>query len=94
MKPRLHEAPIAVTVDGTVLVSVAHLVPRGDPRRLLARALREGQDVFIGVALTEQESAIVLARLDNAGAEAAARIAADRQRRRRVKERIKRRSAT
>ncbi|MGO9836761.1 MAG: hypothetical protein ACLP1X_21400 [Polyangiaceae bacterium] len=94
VKPRLHEAALAVTLDGTVLVSMAHLVPKGDPRRLLARALREGQDVFVGVALTDQESAFVLARLDNAGAEAAARISADRQRRRRAKERIKRRSAT
>ncbi len=94
MSRRLHGAAIAFTTDGTMLVSVAHLTGAHDPAQLLKLALEDTGEAFIGVAVTARDARKVLARLDNAGAEAAAGIAAARQRRRRVTARSRRRTAS
>jgi hypothetical protein len=80
---RLHEAALAVTLDGTVLIGMTHVGRERDPEALLRLALEEDGDVFIGVAMTETEGALARMRLDNAGAEAVARVVGQRQRRRR-----------
>jgi hypothetical protein len=54
-----------------------------DPEALLRVALELAGDLFIGVAMTETECALARMRLDNAGAEAVARVVGERQRRRR-----------
>jgi hypothetical protein len=94
VKPRLHETPIAVTVDGTVLVSVAHLMPKGNPTRLSRRPCRMGRTSSSVWRSPTRKVRLFSFRRGNADAEAAARVAADRHRRRRPKDRIKRRSAT
>lgn len=80
----VHEAALAITIDGTLLLGVAHVLRDStSPEELLRVALEHDGDIFIGVALTETEASLVLMRLDNAGAEAASRLIAARQRRRR-----------
>lgn len=68
---RAHPAAIAAASDGSVLINMISLLPD-----LLQQELSEklGAPVFIGVPLSEREAGSVVARLDNAAAEASARL--------------------
>ena len=79
---RVHDAPLALTSDGTVLVNLAHFDGPRSPAALLRRALAQKGQVFIGVQLTEQEVDDVLERLRHGSAEAVAYVVGARQGRR------------
>jgi hypothetical protein len=83
MSRAIHEAGLAVTLDGTILVSVAGFF-RGtkNARELLRLALRQEGDIFIGIAMNDIEASGTLMRLDNAGVEAAGYVIGARQKRR------------
>lgn len=70
---RSSRAPLAITSDD-VLANLSELMREPDRECALRMALRSGADVFVGVRLTAAENAGVLARIDNALAEAAARV--------------------
>jgi hypothetical protein len=80
MSKTIHEAGLAVTLDGTVLISAAQFF-RGSkvPGELLRLALQQEGDLFIGIAMNEHETDDTLVRLDNAAAEAAAYVIGARQ---------------
>jgi hypothetical protein len=80
MSTVIHDGPLAVTFDGTILVNAAQFTRKKDPKKLLRLALQEDGDVFIGVAMTENETGLTLMRLDNDAAEAAAKVVGERQR--------------
>jgi hypothetical protein len=95
MSKTFHDAPLAVTLDGTILVSAAQFFHDSkDPQELLRLALAEEGEVFIGVAMNEVETNLTLMRLDNDAAEAAAKIIGERQRRRRATARRRRKTAS
>ena len=94
MSKTIHEAGLAITLDGTVLVSVAEFTREKNPQELLRMALEEEGDLFIGVAMNEHETKGTLMRLDNAGVEAAAYVIGARQRRRRATARKRRKTAS
>jgi hypothetical protein len=77
-------------MDGTVLIGMTHVGKARKAEALLRLALEEDGDLFIGVATNETEGALMQMRLDNAGAEAVARVVGDRQRRRRAATRKRR----
>ena len=83
MSRLIHEAGLAVTLDGTVLVSAAGFF-RGtkNARELLRLALQQEGDLFIGLAMNDVEMRGALMRLDNAGVEAAGYVIGARQKRR------------
>jgi hypothetical protein len=55
MSKVIHEAGLAVTLDGTILVSVAQFLREAkDPQELLRLALEEEGDLFIGVAIERE----------------------------------------
>ena len=87
-------APLAVASDGTVLLNMVHADGSRDPTMLLERALHEGGVVFVGVTITRPEQALLLKRMDDATEETAAWIWGRRQRRRRARSRIKRRTVS
>ncbi len=71
---RTHSAPFALAIDGGVLLNAgAQLDPTLVSRLAQALAVRPDQ-LFIGTRLPAAERARTLARLDDAAAEAAARI--------------------
>jgi hypothetical protein len=67
--------PFAVGSDGTVFVNLAHL--RGDVA--VAKIIREAQRMdgvlLIGVSVNRPEKNMLIQAIDNAGAEAVAKIA-------------------
>jgi hypothetical protein len=69
---RAHRAAIAAASDGSVLINVVELLP-DDVQERLGEALGTTQ-LFIGVPLKQREAADVVARLDDAAAEASARL--------------------
>lgn len=71
---RSHPAPFALASDGTLLVNVALLDKKEQARAGAAR-------VFVGVPLPASARRSVLARLENAAAEAAALIEGKKRRR-------------
>jgi hypothetical protein len=74
---RAHRAAIAAASDGSVLINVVELLP-DDVQNRLGEALGTTQ-LFIGVPLRQREAADVVARLDDAAAEASARLLGDRR---------------
>jgi hypothetical protein len=94
MSKVIHDGALAVTLDGTVLVSVAQFTRKKNPKKLLRVALVEEGDLFIGVAMNDVEASLTAMRLDNAGAEAAAKVVGERQRRRRETARKRRKTAS
>jgi len=94
LSKRIHAAPLAVTLDGTVLVSIAEFTRKKNPKELLRIALAEKGDLFIGVAINARETNQVVMRLDNAAAEAAGGVVGDRQRLRRATARKRRKTAS
>jgi hypothetical protein len=69
---RAHRAAIAAASDGSVLINVVELLPE-DVQNRLGQALGTTQ-LFIGVPLEQREAADVVARLDDAAAEASAHV--------------------
>jgi len=69
---RAHRAAIAAASDGSVLINVVELLP-DDVQNRLGEALGTTQ-LFIGIPLRQGEAADVVARLDDAAAEASARL--------------------
>ena len=77
-KRRAEKAPLGVTSNGVLVVNaLALLAPREAER--LRRALPKERDWFVAAAVPEAELDQVLARLDDAAAEAVARLAAARR---------------
>jgi hypothetical protein len=72
---RAHQAAIAAASDGSVLINLVSLLP-DVLQEQLSRTL--GSPLFIGVPLSEREAASVVARLDDAAAEASARLLGSR----------------
>jgi hypothetical protein len=73
-RKRTHCAPLALALDGSVLLNVS---ARLDPTTLarVAEALAvKPADLFIGTSLPPLQRAQALTRIDDAAAEAAARI--------------------
>jgi len=95
MSRRVHRAALAVTLDGTMLVSLAQFErTRMSPEALPRAALEQSGAFFIGVALTSREAEQTLRRINNAAAEAAGFVVARRQRRRRGTARNRRKTAS
>jgi hypothetical protein len=72
---RAHPAAIAAASDGSVLINLVSLLPEVLQEQL-SRTL--GAPLFIGVPLSEREAGSVVARLDNAAAEASAQVLGSR----------------
>jgi hypothetical protein len=74
MNRKISLAPFAVGSDGTVFVNMAHV--RGDVT--VAKLVREAQRMdgllFVGIAITRPEMDVLLQAIDNAGAEAVAKM--------------------
>lgn len=77
---RVHPAAIAAASDGSVLINMVERLPAALRARLVAEL---GAQVFVGVALNERDAGQVVARLDEAAAEAAARLLGSRPAKRR-----------
>ena len=75
-----HPAAIAAALDGSVLINVAQLLP-DEVHAQLSRALG-ASTLFIGVPLSEKDAARVVARLDDAAAEASAQLLGSRPKKR------------
>ena len=82
---RVHYAPLALASDGSVLVNLAHFDGPHSTSALLALALKQPGAVFIGVVLTNDEVADVVARVSHGHAEAVAYVVGARQRKRRAR---------
>lgn len=74
---RVHSAAIAAASDGSVLINVATLLPPAMQQQLGERL---GRQVFVGVSLNERDAGLVVARLDDAAAEASAQLLGARPR--------------
>ena len=74
MSRRIHKADVALTSHGALVVNVAALVNAPYIDKLIARALDEEGEIFIGIVVTEEEKQVLLERLDNAAAEALAMV--------------------
>ena len=79
MSRKIHKAPVAMTTEGVLVVNVAGFGPT-NIEGLLARALDDDAELFIGVVVDENERTVLLERLDNAAAEAVAKIYGKRKR--------------
>ena len=79
MSRKLHQAPVAVTTEGALVVNVAAFGPT-NIESLIARALDDDAELFIGIVIDESERGLLLERLDNAAAEAVAKIYGKRSR--------------
>jgi hypothetical protein len=83
MSRKIHEAPIAVTTEGALVVNVASFGPT-NIEGLLARALDDDAELFIGIVVEDDELELLMERLDNASAEAVALVIGKRTKRRRT----------
>ena len=73
-KKRTHSAPLALALDGSLLLNASgQLDPSLVATVAKALSIRPG-DVFIGTRLQPAQRAAALSRMDDAAAEAAARI--------------------
>ena len=68
---KVHTTPFALSSDGKILLNLA-TVAGDDVARLLQQASDDDRPLFVGVVLDSAAAEKLLARLDNAGAEAAA----------------------
>jgi hypothetical protein len=68
-----HPAPLALALDGTLLLNITSSVDTRLLARLTAGAPKGGR-LFVGVELPSSAAAPALARLDNASAEVLARF--------------------
>lgn len=70
--PGAHPAAIAAASDGSVLINVVGLLPLALLERLTE--VLDSKSLFLGVPLVEDDAEMVVARLDNAAAEASAHL--------------------
>jgi len=70
MVRKVLDAPMALTTDGRLLAGATHVTGEEiDAQKALARALKTGRRVFIGLELSKGEAAVAMGRLDDALAE-------------------------
>ncbi len=74
MSQKVSDAPLAVASDGTVFVNVTHYRGVQAVEELVALAIEEKGEVFIGVGLDADEAKHVLRRLEDGAAEAVAYV--------------------
>ncbi len=72
---RVHAAAIAAGSDGSVLINMVSLLPERLQQQL---AQKLGGPLFVGVPLAEREAGSVVSRLDDAAAEASAKLLGSR----------------
>lgn len=73
-RKRNHSAPLALALDGSVWLNVSSRVDPATLARVAQVLAVAPSEVFIGTSLPTAERAQVLTRIDDAAAEAAARI--------------------
>ncbi len=73
-RKRAHSAPIALAIDGGVLLNARAQLDPSLVSRVASALGVSAEALFIGSRLTPAQEAQTLARLDDAAAEAAARI--------------------
>jgi hypothetical protein len=73
-KKRTQSTPLALTLDGSVLLNVSAGLGSAMVLRVAQALAIKPADLFIGAALNATQRAQALARIDDAAAEAAARI--------------------
>lgn len=76
---RLHDAPFALSSDGSLLLGMTHTDGLLTPEAVLARALKSGSRVFIGIALTSAETRGVVTLASDTLDEAASYVAGARR---------------
>ena len=69
MSRHIHKADVAITSHGALVVNVAGFGPT-NIEGLIARALDDDAEIFIGIVVTGEEQNLLMQRLDNAAAEA------------------------
>lgn len=72
----VHQAPLAIASDGTLLVNMHHWDGACDPQLLVDHAAELGGAVFIGIAVQPAEHRQALVQLDDAATSAAASLLA------------------
>jgi hypothetical protein len=77
-RPRRHLAPLALALDGSLLLSVSGRVDSATLARIALLIPENTGEVFVGVRLNAAQAQQALSRLDDASAEAAARILGER----------------
>ncbi|WP_438033703.1 hypothetical protein [Sorangium sp. So ce204] len=80
MNRKVAQAPFAVGSDGTVFVNLAHV--RGDVAvvKLVREARRMDGVLFLGISVARLEKDVLVQAIDNAGAEAIAKMVGRRLR--------------
>ena len=73
MTSKIHNAPVAITTEGALVVNVAGL-GLTNIEALIARALDDDAELFIGIVVDDADRELLLERLDNAAAEGVAKI--------------------
>ena len=73
MSRKIHKAPVALTTHGSLVANVAGFGPT-NIESLIARALDDDAELFIGIVVDESERELLFERLDNAAAEAVAKL--------------------
>jgi hypothetical protein len=66
---RIHKAHVAVTTEGALVVNVAGYGP-ANIEGLIARALDDDAELFIGIVVDKKEHRLLMERLGTAAAEA------------------------
>jgi hypothetical protein len=75
-KRRAEKAPVGVTSNGILVVNILGLLSAREAAKLRrALPIRLGDDWFVGTAIRGREVVKMLARFDDAAAEAAAQLA-------------------
>lgn len=93
MSRALHRAAVAITTDGAVLANVTEILGVSDLEKALERLCETEGPIFIGVPVSRADARVLLARVEDAAAEALAKLVG-RQRRRRVTARKRRSTAS
>ncbi|AGP41540.1 hypothetical protein [Sorangium cellulosum] len=80
MNRKVAQAPFAVGADGTIFINLAHV--RGDVAvvKLIREARRMDGVLFLGISVSRSEKDALFQAIDNAGAEAIAKMVALRLR--------------
>ena len=80
MNRKVAQAPFAAGSDGTVFINLAHV--RGDVAvmKLIREARRMDAVLFLGISVTGTEKDLLIQAIDNAGAEAVAKMVGRRLR--------------
>jgi hypothetical protein len=73
-RKRNHSAPLALALDGSVWLNVSSRIDRATLARVAQELAVAPSELFIGTSLPAAQRAQALTRIDDAAAEAAARI--------------------